>query len=147
MDRLVGEPIEHAPEAVLLRPIRVFPHKATHLEQVGRSFLHLRPCAERRTSYGAPRTASVALCGKTNPARLTARRGTRCEDWCRPRRDVGPSGLGRQALPRGGRLSKAGKEPMWRGEMTEPEGFWLAMSGGAEARVLDRVECLDLLPA
>src|SRR5215204_5495910 len=69
MDRLVGEPIEHAPEAVLLRPIRVFPHKATHLEQVGRSFLHLWPCAERRTSYGAPRTASAALCGKTNPVR------------------------------------------------------------------------------
>jgi nitroimidazol reductase NimA-like FMN-containing flavoprotein (pyridoxamine 5'-phosphate oxidase superfamily) len=31
--------------------------------------------------------------------------------------------------------------------MTEPEGFWLAMSGGAGARILDRVECLDLLPA
>ena len=31
--------------------------------------------------------------------------------------------------------------------MTEPEGFWLAMSGGAGVRTLDRVECLDLLPA
>ena len=31
--------------------------------------------------------------------------------------------------------------------MTEPEGFWLAMSGGAGVRILDRVECLDLLPA
>ncbi len=31
--------------------------------------------------------------------------------------------------------------------MTEPDGFWLAMSGGAGVRILDRVECLDLLPA
>src|SRR5215207_1796286 len=59
--------------------------------------------------YGARRTAPVALCGKTNPARLTARKepGARIGADRHGTRDVGPGGLGRNTMPWGGRLGKA----------------------------------------